>query len=139
MMDITSRPSDGLAPHFNQVIALVHQAETGGAKSDEVVELVTLLNRALKLDEESSRLTRPDDAQRRAGLLTEVDEILSNVQTKAIQLEIVASRRTFTNKVVAYLCGGIAAFVAAVAYTCGTSYLRKYRIKRTFQMRIFPK
>lgn len=139
MTDITSRPPDGLQPSFNQAIALVHQAESVGATSDEVSGLVMLLNKALKLDEAALNLTRPDDTQRRAGLLAEVDEILVNVQTKAIQLEVVASRRAFTNKMVAYLSGAIMAFVATVAYAYGTSFWRRYRVKRTFQMRISPK
>jgi hypothetical protein len=139
MTNIISGSSDGLQPNFNQTIALVSKAESAGATSDEVAELLMLLNRALKLDEEAFKLTRPDDTQRKAELLSEVDGILGNVQAKANQLEVVASQRTFTNKIVAYLSGGIAAFVATVAYSYATSFWRRYRIKRTFQMRIIPK
>ena len=139
MTGVTSRSSDGLQPNFNQTINLVSQAESAGARSDEVADLLMLLNRALKLDEEAIKLTRPEDEKRKAELLTEVDEILGDVQTKAIQLEVVASQRTFTNKIVGYLSGGIAAFLATVAFAYGTSFWRRYRIRRTFQMRIFPK
>jgi hypothetical protein len=136
---ITSQSTDQLQPRFNQTIALIQRAESAGATPEEIGELVTLVDRALTLNDEALKLTRPEDAQRRSKLLAEADETLGNVQTETIQLEAVASRRTFTNKVVAYVCGGIVAFVATVAFAYGTSFWRRYRIKRTFQMRILPK
>jgi hypothetical protein len=136
---VVSQPTDELQPRFNQVIAQVHRAELAGATSDEVAKLVVLLNQAVQLNEEALKLTRPEVAQRRAQLLTQVDDILNDVQTRANQVEAVASQRTFTNKVIAYASAGIAAFLATLAYAYGISFWHKYRIKRTFQMKVIPK
>jgi len=135
---VTFQP-DEFQPRFNRVFAIVLQAEAAGATPDELRELVVLLNSALELNEEAFKLTRPDEAQRRNELLTQVDQMLDSLETKASQLEAVASQRTFTNKLLAYVSGGIAAFLGTLAYAYGTSLWRRYRIKRTFQMRIIPK
>lgn len=126
-------------PRFSRVFAMVRQAEANGATPNELRELVAILNRALELNEEALKLTQSNEAQRRTGLLVQVDQMLDTLEGKASQLEAVASQRTFTNKVLAYVSGGIAAFLGTLAYAYGTSFWRKYRIKRTFQMRIIPK
>ena len=136
---VAPQSSDELEPSFNEAVALVHRAESAGATSQEVTKLVKLLNRALELNEEADKLIRPDDEKRRTDLLGQVNEMLGNVQTDATQLEVIASKRTFTNKVIAYTSGGIAALVATIVLEYGMSFWRRYRVKRTFQMRIVPK
>jgi hypothetical protein len=138
-VNVASQPTDQLQPHFNQAIIQVHRAESAGATTDEVAKLAALLNKALELNQQALALTRPEDAQKRAQFLTQVEEILDSVQGNATQLEVVASQRTFTNNVLAYVSGGIAAFIATLAYAYGLSFWRKYRVKRTFQMKVIPK
>jgi len=131
------QPTEELQPRFSSALALVHRAEAAGATREEVAGLVLLLNKALRLDEEATKLPA-SDAQR-AALLAQVDENLAAVETEANRLEVTASQRTFTNKIVAYVTGGIAALLATIAYAYGGYIWQRYRIKRTFQMRIFPK
>lgn len=131
--------SSELQPHFSRVFAVVRQAEANGATPDELREIVAVLNGALELNEEALKLTQSSEAQRRTRLLVQVDQMLDTVEGKANQLEAVVSQRTLTSKVLAYLSGGIAALLGTLAYAHGTSFWRKYRIKRTFQMRIIPK
>jgi hypothetical protein len=138
-VNVTSQSASELQPGFNQAIVQVHKAEAVGATKDEVANLVGVLNKALELNEQALALTRPEDAQKRAQLLAQVDEILDSVQSNATQLEAVASQRTFINSLVAYVSGGIAAFIVTLAYAYCTSFWRKYRVKRTFQMKIIPK
>jgi len=131
------QPTEELQPGFSGAFDLVHRAEAAGATHEEVTGLVLLLNKALQLDEEA---TRPSTSEaQRATLLAQANETLGRVETEATRLEVTASQRTFTNRAVAYVIGGIAAFLATLAYLCTGYVWRKYRIKRTFQMRIFPK
>ena len=133
------QPREELQPRFNEMLVLVRQAEAAGAKRQETAGLVLLLNEALRLSEEAGKLTRLSETQRRAGLLAQLDEILDRVDTEARQLEVVASQRTLANKVIAYVSGGVAALVSSLAYIYGARLWQTYRIKRTFQMKIFPK
>jgi hypothetical protein len=138
-VNVTSEPAGELDPRFNQAIVQVHKAQSAGATPSEVASLVALLNRALELNEQALQLTRPENAQKQAQLLAQVDEILGMVQFEATQLERVSIQRTFTNDVLAYASGGIAALLATIAYAYSISFWRKYRVKRTFQMRVIPK
>jgi hypothetical protein len=139
LMASTSQTTDELEPRFGPVIVSVNQAESAGATPGEVAELVTLLNNALELNKEALKLTSTSDAQKRAALSTQVDDILAQVETKAVQLQAVASQRTYTNTVFTYVSGAVAALLATVAYAYGVVFWRRYRIKRTFEMRISPK
>jgi hypothetical protein len=134
-----AQPTSDFALRYNQVIVQIHQAELAGATSAEIAELLVLVNNALDLNEQAAKLTSPADAQTRAQLLAQVDVIMNSVETKASQLEILASQRTRANEVVAYSSGVIASLLGTVAFSYGISFWRKYRIKRTFQMRIIPK
>jgi hypothetical protein len=136
---VVSQPTVQLQPHFDEAIAQVHKAEAAGATTNEVATLVVLLNKALELNEQALALSRPESAQKRTQLLTQVDEILSSIQTKASQLEAVASQRTITDNALGYIYGVIAAFTATLAYAWGVSFWRKYRVRRTFQMKVIPK
>jgi hypothetical protein len=137
--NVNSELTGELDPRFNQAIVQVHKAELAGATASEVANLVVLLNKALALNEQALQLAGPEDAQRQAQLLAQVDEILGTVQFEATQLEVVSTQRTFTNEVLAYLSGGIAALLATIAYAYGISLWHKYRVKRTFQMKVIPK
>jgi type IV secretory pathway VirB2 component (pilin) len=124
-------------PQLSRAFVLVRRAEAAGATREEVADLVILLNKALQLNEEATR--PPGSEAERVALLAQVNETLGKADTEATRLEVTASQRTFTNRIVAYVTGGIAAFLATVAYAYGGYIWRRYRIKRTFQMRIFPK
>jgi type IV secretory pathway VirB2 component (pilin) len=132
-----SQLTEELQPQFGRAFVLARRAEAAGATREEVAGLVLLLNKALQLDEEATRL--PTSDAQRVALLAQVNETLGRAETEATGLEVTASQRTFTNKIVAYVTGGIAALLATIAYACGGHIWRRYRIKRTFQMRIFPK
>jgi len=132
-----SQPTEEFQPQFSRAFVLVRRAETAGATHEEVTGLVILLNKALQLDEEATRL--PGSDAQRAALLAQVNETLGRAETEATRLEVTASQRTFNNKILAYVTGGIAALLATIGYAYGGHIWRRYRIKRTFQMRIFPK
>jgi len=138
-VNVSSQPPDQLQPGFNQALAQVQRAESAGATTNEIAQLVLALNQALQLNRQALQLTNPKDAQNRTQLLNQVDQILETVQTQASQLEITVSQRTSTNTAVAYISGGIAAFLVALAYAYGFSLWRRYRIKRTFQMKVISK
>jgi len=131
--------ADEIQPGFNQAITQVRLAESAGATQSEISELLITLNKALELNEEALKLTSPTDAQRRAELLTQVNVMLDDVQTRAGALQTVASQRTRTNTVLAYVYGGIAAAVGTFAYAFLFAFYRRYRIKRTFQMKVTAK
>ena len=132
-----SQLTEELQPQFGRAFVLVRRAEAAGATHEEVAGLVLLLNKALQLSEEATRL--PTSDAQRATLLAQVDETLGRVETEATLLEITASQRTFANRMIAYVSGGVAAFLATLAYAYTGDIWRRYRIKRTFQMRISPK
>jgi len=131
--------ADEIQPGFNQAITQVHLAESAGATQSEINELLKTLNKALELNEQALKLTSPNDAQRRAELLNQANVLLNDVQTKAGALETVASQRTRTSTVLAYVYGGIAAAVGTFAYAFLLAFYRRYRIKRTFQMKVTAK
>ena len=133
----TSQLTEELQPQFSRAFVLVRRAEAAGATREEVAGLVLLLNKALQLSEEATRL--PSSEAQSAALLAQMNEILGKVETEATRLEATASQRTLTNRVIAYVSGGVAAFLATLGYAYTGHIWRKYRIKRTFQMRISPK
>jgi hypothetical protein len=131
--------ADEIQPGFTQAITQVRLAESAGATQSEINELLTVLNKALELNEQALKLTSPNDAQRRAELLAQVNAMLNDVQTRASALQTIASQRTRTNTVLAYVYAGIAAAVGTFAYVFLFAFYRRYRIKRTFQMKVTPK
>lgn len=138
-MSATCQPAETVQPSFTGALAAVREAEAAGARSDELTEIVALLNKALEINQEAVKLTQPDQAGRRAELLRESDQLVGTVEVRAAELAAVASQRTYWNTVLAYVSGGVVAALATVAYAYGTSLWRKYRIKRTLQMRVIPK
>jgi len=128
-----------IQPGFNQAIMQVHLAESAGATQSEIAGLVTTLNKALELNEQALALTSPNQTQQRAALLSQVNAMLNAVQTSATTLETVASQRTQTNDVLAYVYGGLAAAIGTLAYAALFTLYRRRRIKRTFQMKVTAK
>jgi len=135
----TSQITATLQPRFGQTLVVLHQAESAGATSSEVAELVALLNRAIELDGEALKLGAPDQAQRRTELLAQVNQILTTVENRATELTVVAYQRSQTNRILTYVWGVIAAIIGTGAYAFAVSSYQKYRIKRTFQMRVTRK
>lgn len=139
VVNAMSQAPIGLQPGFNQALLEVRNAEAAGATSSEVAGLVGSLNRALELNERALRLTDPSSAAQRAQILAQVNQTVLNVENSAKQLQIVVSQRAAVNHVVAYVAGGVAAILATFSYALCLSFYRKYRVKRTMQMKITPK
>ena len=135
----TSQTIGTIQSSFNQAIVAVHQAESAGATSSEVSELVILLNKALELDREAMTLNAPNEAEQRSELLAQANQILTTVQNRAADLTVTASQRTYTTKVLTYVGGAIAAALGTIIYAFSASFYQKYRIKRTFQMKVTRK
>jgi hypothetical protein len=133
----TSQFSEQTLPQFGGTLVKVHQAEASGANRQEITGLVLLLNKALEVDAQAGRPSTPEG--KRAALLAQVNETLAAVDTEANRLEVTASQRVTTNRVIAYVSGGIAALAGTAVYLVVGHIWRKYRVKRTFQMRIYPK
>lgn len=136
---VISQSTSKAEPGFGAALSSVHQAELAGATADEIRPLVTELNNALKLNLEALRLTSPAQSANRSALLGQVDHTLINVQSNANDLQSSAAQRTFTNKVVTYIFGIVAAAVLTFVYAYGRGLWRRYRVKRTLQMRIVLK
>jgi hypothetical protein len=135
----TSQTIETLQPGFGHTLVALHGAESAGATSSEIAELVALLNKALELNGEALKLSAPDQAKKQADLLTQVDQMLATVQNRAAELTTVASHRSYTNRILAYVFGVVAAVLGTIVYAFVVSFYQKYRIKRTFQMRVTRK
>jgi len=122
-----------------QVISQIHRAEQAGATDNEVAGLLVLLNAAVDSNDQAAKMTKPEDAQRRAELLRSVDQDLATVQGQAGQLEVTASHRSLLNKILSYISGGVAALLVTLAYGYGLSFWRKYRVRLAFDMKVTPK
>ncbi|MGA2973227.1 MAG: hypothetical protein ABSE39_11500 [Candidatus Bathyarchaeia archaeon] len=122
-----------LQPGFNQAIVVLHQAESAGATSSEVSELVTLLNRALELNREALQPNTP--LGRRTELLAQVDQILLSVEGQSAELTAISSQRAYRDELFTYAGAAVAAILGTIVYAFAASLYQKYRIKRTFQMK----
>lgn len=74
----TSQLTEELQPQFSRAFVLVRRAEAAGATREEVAGLVLLLNKALQLSEEATRL--PSSEAQSAALLAQMNEILDKVE-----------------------------------------------------------
>ena len=133
------QPIGTLQPGFGQAIVELHRAESSETTRSEVSGLVVLLNRALELNREALNLNTADGVRRRAELLAEVDQILTTVENQAVELTRVSSERAYTNTILRYVWGAIAAVLGTIIYAFAVSLHQKYRIKRTFQLEVRPK
>jgi hypothetical protein len=134
-----SQTATTIEPGFGPALVAVRQAESAGATPNEIASLVALLNKTLELNEDALKLNGPGEAQNRIELISQVDQALMTVQGQATDLTALASHRSYTNKVLTYVWGIIAAVVGTVLFAFTVSFYRNYRIKRTFQMRITRK
>jgi len=81
----------------------------------------------------------PQDTARRAQLFDEINSTLASVDAQAIQLETIASQRTYMDHVITYSTGMIGAILGTMAYYFGLLLYMQYRIRRTLRMKIIPK
>ena len=131
---VSSQAQGELPPGFSEALSAVRGAEAAGATPAEIAPLVSLLNEALQLNAEASA-----GGQNRTQLEAQVSNQLSTVQSRAGELEGLASQRTFTDDVISYVAGGVGALIGTVACAYLFSFYRRYRVKRTFQMRVYKK
>ena len=135
IMLVTSQ-TESLEPGFGEAIAALQQAEAAGATPRELSQLVALLNTALELNRKALTLTSPDQAEERAGLLARVNLILAAVQNRAVDLRATASERTSSSRILTYVWGAVAAILGTICCAFALSIYQRYRIKRTFQMKV---
>jgi hypothetical protein len=134
-----SQPNQTIEPGFAGTLGAVRQAESAGATPNEIAALVVLLNKALELNGDALKLNATSDANKRAQLISQVDQMLSTVQSQAQHLTTLASQRSRTNNILTYIGGILAAFIGTILFAFIVSFYRAYHIKRTFQMRITRK
>jgi hypothetical protein len=134
-----SQSNGTIEPSFAGTLGAVRQAEIAGATPNEIAVLVVLLNKALELNADALKLNATNDANKRAELISQVNQILTAVQSRAQSLTTLASQRSRMNKILTYTGGILAAFIGTVLFALIVSFYRAYRIKRTFQMRITRK
>ena len=123
-----------LQPGFEQAIIAVHSAETAGAAPNDISGLVSLLNKALEINHEALQSNTPAD--KRAELLAQVNQILATVQNNAAELTSVSREKTYTDRIMAYALGGVVAFLATILYGFAAVFYQRYRIGKTFDMRL---
>ncbi len=133
-----SRAQANLEPGFGRAIVAVNNAEAAGATPNETASLVTLLNKALELNQEASNLPTNQTGQRNT-LLSTANQILTNVTNQANELTITSAQRAYTKKIIAYVSGLLVAVFGTFAYVFGVELYTRYRIKRTFQMKVTAK
>ncbi len=133
-----SQTTGSLQSGFGQAIQAVNKAESAGATPSELSPLVTQLNEALALNRQALRMNNnsPGESGKRAELLERVDQSLATVKNEADQLEVASAQRAYVDKIITYAWGAIAAILVVLIYGIGVSFYEKYRVKRTFQMRI---
>jgi hypothetical protein len=129
---------DQLQPGFNSALSALQRAEAAGATQGELAPLVDMLNRALNLNDQLNQLA-VQDSQARSRLQAQISDQLTSVNAQATQLESLASQRAFMNRVISYVSGGVGALMVTLIYAFGVSLWSKFRVKRTFQMRISRK
>ena len=131
----SAQTNQPLQPSFGQAIAAVNNAEAAGATPNETAPLVTLLNRALELNQEASSLPTNQTEQRKA-MLSSANQILTNVTNRANDLTTTSAQRTYTNKIITYAAGLLVAVAGTFAYVFSVELYQRYRIKRAFQLRV---
>jgi len=120
---------------LSKAIQDVQAAELSGANPDEMRELAVQLNTMIGLQDELQNLS-PQELGKRAQLTEQINNTLTKVDVQANEIATRASQRTSINDLVAYSSGVVGAVIATVVYHYGTLLRRRYRVKRTFQMKI---
>ena len=130
--------NQSLQPSLGQAIVAVNNAEAAGATPNEIAPLVAMLNKALELNQGASNLPA-NQTEGRNAVLSSVNQILTNVANQANDLTTTSAQRTYTNKILTYATGLVLAAVGTLAYIFGVELHKRYRIKRTLQMRVTRK
>ena len=128
--------TESLQPGFNEAISVLQEAESAGAKHSELSQLVSLLNTALELNRQALTITSSGEVEKRVNLLAQVDLMLSTVQAGALHLRTTATKRTSNDRTLAYVWGLIAAILGTICCALALLVYQKYRVKRTFQMKV---
>jgi hypothetical protein len=136
---VTSQKMETQQPDFGKAILLIQKAESAGAPSSEISGLVVLLNKALDLEREALQISGPDEVKRRSELVAQTNEILTTVEAQSVELAAASSQRTYLHNVLTYVSGAVAAFLGTLICSLAISLHAKYRVKRTFQMKVSPK
>jgi len=136
---VRSQTTGSFETGLNEALKAVRRAEAAGATSQEIAQLVGPLNVALNLHEQALKLSGSNRTVGAQQMSAQIEAILQDVESRANQLTSVASSRTSMNTTKNYTLGVIAALIVTLAYACCISLWRKYRVKRTYQMRIIPK
>lgn len=122
-------------PELNKIIEDVQRAESSGANVGEINNLLAQLNYAIELQDQLQNLS-PQDSNKRAQILGQLNDTLSRVDAEANQLTITASQNTSTYHLIAYSSGAVGAVIGTAAYELCRLIRRRFRIKRMFQMKI---
>ena len=120
---------------FGQAITAVNNAEAAGATPDETLPLAALLNRALELNQEASTLPLNQTGEH-DRLISSANHVLANVTNQANDLTTRSAQRTYSNKIITYASGIIIAVLGTFGYVVAAEFYQRYRIKRTFQMKV---
>jgi hypothetical protein len=123
---------------LNTTLQDLQKAESFGAKPSEMQRLIDQMNFIANLEIQLQNLP-PQDTARRAQLFDEINSTLASVDAQAIQLETIASQRTYMDHVITYSTGMIGAILGTMAYYFGLLLYMQYRIRRTLRMKIIPK
>jgi len=123
---------------LSKVIQDVQTAELSGATPAEMRDLAARLNTIIGLQDSLQNLP-PQELGERAQLSEQINNTLTTVDMEANEIATIASQRDSISHLVAYSSGVVGAAIATVVYYYGTLLRRRYRIKRTFQMKIVPK
>ena len=129
-----SQTVETLQPGFGQAIVAVHSAEMAGATPSDISDLVSLLNKALEMNQEAQQPNTPADE--RAQLIAQVNQTLATVQTKAADLTSIYQERTSMDRIVAYIIGAAIALLGTILYEFAVVFYQRYRVGRTFDMRV---
>ena len=124
-----------LQPGFGQAITAVNNAEAAGAYPNEILPLAALLNRALELNQEASTLPLNQTGEH-DQLISNANQALANVTNQANDLTSRSAQRGYSNKIITYASGIIIAVLGTFGYVVAAEFYQRYRIKRTFQMKV---
>ena len=130
--------SQSEAIQLNQAMQDIRRAESAGAEPGELQKLVDRMNYATQLQMEEQSLPA-QDTDRKMKLQAEISSTLTSVDAEANQLEATAAERTYYGHLAAYSIALIGALIATAVYYYGLLFYKRYRVKRTFQMKIVPK
>jgi hypothetical protein len=123
---------------LSKVIQAVRTAELSGATSDEIRDLSAQLNNLIGL-QDALQSVPPQDVGRRTQLSDQINNTLTSVDMQSVELATRAAERTSVNHLVSYSAGVVGAVITTAIYHYGTVLWRRYRVKRTFQLKIIPR